>query len=158
MKTTPESALAHVKPDSNNTWVTHALSSHLHQTATLAGQFASVFSGQDWAYLAGLWHDLGKYSDEFQRYIKTVSGYDAEAHIEGVNRVDHSTAGALYAMRQLGARGRILTYLIAGHHAGLPDWSMADTGATALLKPEQNYLLDRIFSPQLDGYSLTIQP
>ena len=139
--------LAHVKQLPNGHWKEHALEAHLRDVAKLAGEFATGFAAQDLAALAGLWHDLGKYSNEFQRYIKTVSGYDAEAHIEGVNRVDHSTAGALYAMRQLGARGRILAYLIAGHHAGLPDWSMADTGAQALshrLDARQNHLLDRL--------------
>ena len=119
--------LAHVKPLPDGGWAEHGLDTHLRDVATLAAQFAEPFNSADWAALAGMWHDLGKYSDEFQRYIKTVSGYDAEAHIEGVNRVDHSTAGALYAMRQLGTRGRILAYLIAGHHAGLADWSMART-------------------------------
>lgn len=36
---------------------------------------------------------------------------------------DHSTAGAVYAVRKLNHIGRILAYIIAGHHAGLPDWS-----------------------------------
>jgi len=97
---------------------------------------------------AGLWHDLGKYSQEFQHYIKTVSGYDLEAHIEGKpGRVDHSTAGAIHAVRQFGAHGQILAYLIAGHHAGLPDWHAAETRGRALsirLGAEQNHLLDRI--------------
>lgn len=50
-------------------------------------------------------------------------------------------------MRQFGAHGRILAYLIAGHHAGLADWSAAGTGAKALsvrLDAAQDYLLDRI--------------
>lgn len=106
--------LAHVKQQANGQWEEHTLEAHLRDVAKLAGEFAAPFNSADWAGLAGVWHDLGKYSNEFQRYIKTVSGYDAEAHIEGVNRVDHSTAGALYAMRQLGTRGRILAYLIAG--------------------------------------------
>ncbi|MDD4964206.1 MAG: CRISPR-associated helicase Cas3' [Gallionella sp.] len=147
MENEKQAYLAHVRLLPNGQWAEHTLDEHLREVAKLAGEFAEPFNSADWAALAGLWHDLGKYSNEFQRYIKTVSGYDAEAHIEGVNRVDHSTAGALYAMRQLGKHGRILAYLIAGHHAGLPDWSMEDAGATALvhrLKPEQNHLLDRI--------------
>jgi CRISPR-associated endonuclease/helicase Cas3 len=113
-----------------------------------AGEFAKQFNSEDWANLAGLWHDLGKYSNEFQHYIKSVSGYDAEAHLEGApGRVDHSTAGAIHAIRQLNQHGRILAYLIAGHHAGLPDWNAAETGGKALsirLGPEQSHLLDRI--------------
>ena len=45
------------------------LEEHLRQTAELARQFAEPFGADDWAYIAGLWHDLGKYSEEFQAYL-----------------------------------------------------------------------------------------
>ncbi len=145
---TKQRHLAHVRQLPNGEWEEHFLDEHLRDVASLADTFAKPLNSADWARLAGLWHDLGKYSDEFQHYIKTVSGYDAEAHIEGkAGRVDHSTAGAIHAVRQLGAHGRILAYLIAGHHAGLPDWSAADTAGKALcirISEEQNHLLDRI--------------
>jgi CRISPR-associated endonuclease/helicase Cas3 len=85
---------------------------------------ASAFGASDWAALAGLWHDLGKYRPAFQARIRRLSGYDPDAHIEGAeNRPDHSTAGALHALAVAGeAAGRLIAYLIAGHHAGLPDW------------------------------------
>ncbi len=140
--------LAHVRQAKNGNWKEHALNEHLNEVAKRAGEAAETFDSADWARIAGLWHDLGKYSAEFQEYIKKASGYDAEAHIEGVpGRVDHSTAGAIHAIRQLGVHGRILAYLIAGHHAGLADWYSAETGGKALsirLGAEQNYLLDRI--------------
>ena len=140
--------LAHVRQDKNGEWHEHHLDEHLRGVAVIAADFANHFASSDWANIAGLWHDLGKYSTEFQRYIKTVSGYEAEAHIEGApGRVDHSTAGAIHAVRLFGAHGRILAYLIAGHHAGLPDWHSAETGGKALsirLGAEQNHLLDRI--------------
>ncbi len=148
MKNSENPFLAHVRQDTSGQWVEHSLDDHLRGVAQIAADFAVDFDASDWASVAGLWHDLGKYSTEFQRYIKTVSGYDAEAHIEGApGRVDHSTAGAIHAVRQFGAHGRILAYLIAGHHAGLPDWHAAETGGKALsirLRAEQNHLLDRI--------------
>lgn len=99
----------------------------------LAASFGSSFGASEWTHLAGLWHDLGKYSAAFQAYIARESGYDPEAHVEGVaGRVNHSTAGALYAIEKLGKKGHLLAYLIAGHHAGLPDWHGDENPAASL--------------------------
>lgn len=126
--------IAHVKQLPDGAWVEHALEDHLRKVGDLAAVFATSFAADDWARIAGYWHDLGKYRPSFQRYIRTVSGYDrANAHIEtSPGRVDHSTAGAIYAKQKLGTRGHILAYIIAGHHAGLPDWNSADGGGSAL--------------------------
>ena len=145
-----EKPLAHVRQLPDGRWKEHFLDEHLHAVAELAAKFASAFGGQDWANLAGLWHDLGKYSSEFQDYIKKASGYErANAHIEvddrSLSRVDHSTAGAIHAIRKLDKHGRILAYLIAGHHAGLPDWYSSESGGKALsVRLEQPELLDRV--------------
>ena len=115
--------LAHVRQDNDGSFVIHDLEEHLRAVAKLSGEFASVFGCSEWGLLAGLWHDLGKYSSAFQSYIAHGSGFDPEAHIEGgKGRVNHSSAGALHAVKKLGGKGRLLAYLIAGHHAGLPDW------------------------------------
>lgn len=140
-------ALAHVRQDPEGKWIEHALEEHLLEVARRAGELAKAFDSEDWAHLAGLWHDLGKYREKFQQYIKSVSGYDAEAHIEGApGRVDHSTAGAIHAIEKLGLQGRILAYLIAGHHAGLPDWNNAEGG--------QSVLFQRIENGKQNGYLL----
>lgn len=128
-----EQPLAHVRPLPNGKWEKHFLDEHLREVAKLASMFAEHFGSEGWANLAGLWHDLGKYSPRFQTRIKRKSGYDPEAHIEGgEGRPNHATAGALHACEHLGTKGRLLAYLIAGHHAGLPDWSSSETGAAAL--------------------------
>lgn len=124
--------LAHVREDGSQQWQTHLLEEHLREVARLAGMFAATFASSDWAYMAGLWHDLGKYRLAFQQYLRNASGYNPDAHIEAPGRVDHSTAGALYAEQKLRQAGRVLAYLIAGHHAGLPDYETADTGRAAL--------------------------
>ena len=122
--------VAHIRYD-NGVRHVHPLGAHLINTARLAAEFAKPFGAEDWAALAGLWHDLGKYQPAFQRYIRDKA--DLDAHIEGApGRVDHSTPGALYAVGKLGGEGRLLAYLIAGHHAGMTDYHAADVGSRAL--------------------------
>ena len=122
---------AHVRQSIEGKWESHYLEDHLRAVASRAAQFAMPFGSSDWAELAGLWHDLGKYQQGFQEYIRTASGY--EAHIETApGRIDHSTAGAIHAYQQFGLKGRILAYLIAGHHTGLLDWQSDTAGQKAL--------------------------
>lgn len=124
--------IAHARKDGDD-WIEHSLEDHLREVARRAGESAKKLEASEWAWLAGVWHDLGKYSPAFQTYIRRVTGYDAqEAHIEGVGRVDHSSAGAIHAVDQLGKAGKILAYLIAGHHAGLPDWYPDQNAGAAL--------------------------
>lgn len=115
--------IAHVRPELEGGHAIHLLEDHLRETGRLAGGFASEFGNEDWAHLAGLWHDLGKYKDDFQEYIRRVTGYERdEAEDGGPGKVDHTAAGAIHAMERMGPMGPILGYLIAGHHSGLPDW------------------------------------
>jgi len=118
-------ALAHVRQEpQSDRWYEQSLSDHLLSTASQAEIFAGRFGNGDWAYLAGLWHDLGKFNPEFQTYLKQASGYDPDAHLEGSpGKIDHSAAGAQHAAQALGPMGQVLAYLIAGHHAGLPNWT-----------------------------------
>ena len=83
LKKTPDSDLefiAHVRKAGDESWQMHLLDNHLKSVAALARRFAQSFGTGEWAYLAGLWHDLGKYSKEFQNMIRSASGFDA--HIE----------------------------------------------------------------------------
>jgi len=101
-----------------NEWQT--LEEHLKNVANMARSFATDFGAGEWGYLAGLWHDIGKYSEKFQKKLDVREGCDA--HIETKQgTVDHSTAGAQHAFRTLSDSGKILAYTIAGHHAGLMD-------------------------------------
>ncbi len=96
------------------------LEEHLENVAELAAEFARPFGAEEWARIAGLWHDLGKYSEAFQAYLREASGEDYhEAELRG--RVDHTTAGAQHAVAAIEVMGHLLAYPIAGHHAGLLD-------------------------------------
>lgn len=94
---------------------------------------SAEFGSKEWGELAGLWHDLGKYSEDFQRYIRKSSGYEAYLVDFAPGKVNHSSAGALHAQMELSTLGSPLAYLIAGHHAGLPDWSATDGAANSAL-------------------------
>jgi len=72
--------IAHAARDENGMWrAPHDLADHLASVAELAAGFAHEF-GEDWAHLAGQWHDLGKYRQRFQHYIRQASGFEADAH------------------------------------------------------------------------------
>ncbi|HRQ76823.1 MAG TPA: CRISPR-associated endonuclease Cas3'' [Phycisphaerales bacterium] len=102
------------------------LSDHLQQVAALAGQFADAFGANAWGHVVGAWHDLGKYSDAFQHYLRASNDRDAGEE-NAAGRVDHSTFGAQYAMRVLGGHiGQLVAFCIAGHHGHLPDATSAE--------------------------------
>lgn len=108
----------------------HCLEEHLKGTAKLAASFAAEFGCGEWGRIAGLWHDLGKYSEDFQKMLLD----SVDAHIETKSgRVNHSTAGAIHSVEKFNMPGRIFSYLIAGHHAGLTDWQTAEAGNRSLI-------------------------
>jgi CRISPR-associated endonuclease/helicase Cas3 len=108
----------------------HDLETHLRDTAERAREFAQPSAGGDWAWNAAWLHDLGKADSIFQGYLRRENGLDDTGYDYG--RVNHSSAGAACAEDRLQRAGRVLAYLVAGHHAGLPDWHAADTGNAAL--------------------------
>jgi CRISPR-associated endonuclease/helicase Cas3 len=116
-----------MKDKDKNQW--HLLKNHLEDTSATAAAFASSFGADKLALVAGLLHDVGKYAPEFQQLL------------EGSKlKVDHSTSGAVESEKLYGQKGRLLSYIISGHHCGLPDWgSKADEGSLdARLKKKLN--------------------
>lgn len=53
--------IAHIAEDGR----IHLLSDHLHGTAERAAKFAAEFGCGQWGWLAGLWYEPGKDSDDF---------------------------------------------------------------------------------------------
>ena len=97
-----EKFLAHKSEDKRE----QTVQEHLNGTAALCARFAAAFGSEGQGRLAGLAHDLGKYSAAFQR------------RLNGGAKVDHATAGAAECCR-LGQSSA--AFAVAGHHGGLPD-------------------------------------
>ena len=88
------------------------LSTHLRRVSELARMFAEPLGVAQESKLAGLLHDLGKFRDEFQAYLRGERGSSIETQ--------HAVFGAAWAAED----GRCLlgaALAVAGHHAGLPD-------------------------------------
>lgn len=83
------------------------LSGHLSQVGEMAAGFAAVFGAEETARYTGQLHDLGKYTEAFDK------------RLHGGPSVDHATAGAKIAVERWGAAGKLMAFCIAGHHAGL---------------------------------------
>lgn len=110
---------------------------HLNKVAWWSAKFASEMfapdsteakSAWDWGYLTGLWHDLGKFSSDFKKLLRNE-----------VSSANHSTAGAQHANETLRPIGHILSYIIAGHHAGLADLQRDKSSLLSRLA-EQDYI------------------
>ncbi|MGQ3674411.1 CRISPR-associated endonuclease Cas3'' [Xanthobacter sp. TB0139] len=122
------------------------LPEHLACVATHASQLARSFGAEKAATLAGRMHDRGKYSLAFQRYIQG----------RGLG-VDHSTTGAQQAYRLGETAGdrlmaQLVAYAIAGHHAGLPNFSGGN--ATLSSRLEESYPIE----PLHDIWREEVQP
>lgn len=78
---------------------------HLIGTATRCAAFADAFDGKELGQLAGLIHDIGKYSAAFQKRL-----------LEEGRKVDHATAGAVECMKR---QQLLAAFCVAGHHSGL---------------------------------------
>lgn len=74
------------------------LREHLEAVAETAQHFAQYFTvplAPELAYWSGILHDLGKYSQEFQDYLKAAYHADQTKTRSPNKKVDHSSAGAV---------------------------------------------------------------
>lgn len=119
--------VAHINGDKEQ-----SIKSHLEQVARWTSIFCEDYSFSDtdiqkYAFQTGMAHDIGKYSDKFQRKIREDPNIS----------VDHSTAGVreLQKMKMLcGA------FAIAGHHGGIPNGS--DFTSSNLIERIKNRVIE----------------
>lgn len=137
--------IAHVRKNDDDTWASpQLLSEHLTGTARLTELYATKFHSGEWGKVVGLAHDAGKGRLVWLKYLQRKSGYDEEAHLEGkIGKIPHAIHGAKLIEEVLGKGfGRPLAYCIAGHHAGLPDWSSAEGAGRSSLQYQQTQVKD----------------
>ena len=129
---------------------------HLQEVAEITKKLAGKINAPDAGELIGLLHDFGKYSTDFQNYIKSGTGLlnpnfdedyvDAKA-LKG--RIDHSSAGAQWIWQELSKYGKngegklcgqILALCVASHHSGLIDCLTPEgvNGFSARIKKDDN--------------------
>jgi CRISPR-associated endonuclease/helicase Cas3 len=119
-----------------------SLKDHLINTSKLAYELGQDANISEMARLAAILHDIGKYSQAFQRRLQGAK-----------QLVDHATAGAKEAV-ELFQRNEnqknlalLLAYCIAGHHSGLPDFgSVADVDGDGTL-------MARLLKKKIQDYS-----
>ena len=106
--------IAH-RREENGKFIDQSVMEHLVGTAELSREFAKGLQLEEIAYRTALLHDIGKYSEAFQKRIR-----------EGKIKVDHSTAGTREAFN---SRAFSAAFSIAGHHGGMPDFGTKSDGA-----------------------------
>ncbi len=97
---------------------------HLYNVAGICKEYGKNIGLYYTAMLAGILHDMGKYSEDFQNYIKKAK--NKETYSE--EKVDHGVYGGKYLFEKFSdAKGPkqisrdIICEVITYHHGGLPD-------------------------------------
>lgn len=128
--------IAHKRERQPGVYEIQTVKEHLEGTAKYAKAFAEKFGAGAFGKCCGDYHDLGKYSEEFQKRIQ-----------EDGPKVDHATAGA----KEI--HSFPIQMAIAGHHSGLMDRGTKANG------PNEKTLCGRLKRtiPDYSGYQSEIR-
>lgn len=117
--------IAHIR---NSDLKKQLLSTHLKEVQLLAEKIGDKIGIAHITGLAGMLHDMGKYSDAFQEYLLEAINNPEQPPKRG--SVDHSTAGGKYLMETYHKKYNSLIECVANaiysHHGQLKDMVNAD--------------------------------
>lgn len=119
--------IAHVN---ESTQEMQSVAAHSIATADMASRF-SIDALKDLIYNIGLYHDIGKYQESFQKRIRDIQS----------KRVEHAVCGALDFPKIVHSPFSLMAqFCIAGHHTGLPDGgTRSDENEDATLYGKMSY-------------------
>ncbi|WP_243647015.1 CRISPR-associated helicase Cas3' [Scopulibacillus darangshiensis] len=138
--------IAHIRQSDGKIQSVHE---HLIGVKGLAARFGSKIEVEHIAGLAGLLHDLGKYSEGFRSYILEAVGNPDHPPKKG--SVDHSTAGGklLYDEFHLNNHSvpermiaEMVGNVIISHHMGLQDFLTSDMESDYLKRVREKRIED----------------
>ncbi|MCC5851135.1 MAG: CRISPR-associated helicase Cas3' [Verrucomicrobia bacterium] len=115
------------------------LEEHLRETGEFSEKFCAVLGLEQVGRLLGLVHDIGKYSSEFDEYIRGATGLTGEEGLRDAlakkGKIDHSTSGAQLIWKQYSRNtdiskvmAQVLSVAVMSHHSrtGLLDFLSLD--------------------------------
>ncbi len=135
--------IAHIR---SNDQTIQSVREHLLDTKKLAEDWGHPFELNYVCGLAAMLHDMGKYSDAFQSYIKRAAAGEKVKRGE----VDHATAGGRLLFEMLKGKapqqllGEVVSNAIISHHGNLHDY----------IHGEDSPFLQRVELKVLDEYEV----
>ena len=128
---------------------------HLSNVSTISKKYGKEIGMGNFLYLCGYLHDIGKYSDDFQKYIKQEQENEQKGIVEHNQKIDHGVYGAKFVSDlESGGKQSVSKYakdmmmeVICYHHGGLPDNIAEDRSVP---------ILDRIAKVNENSYQLVI--
>lgn len=128
---------------------------HLQGVKRLASIYGQTIGVEHLAGLAGVLHDMGKYSDRFREYILEAVSHPEDTSKRGT--VDHSTAGGKLLYEAFHSEGNsvpekllseIVGNAIISHHGGLQDF----------LSPElTSDYLNRVKEKEIEDFQMIVE-
>lgn len=118
------------------------LRNHLGNVSKLASEFADLFGAKIWASVLGEEHDIGKGTKNWQAYLRKVNDVIDEFAKFYEGHPSHASVGAKWLYDQSKEAGKLLSYCVAGHHGGLPNWNGSTSAALEVKFKQKSQAVD----------------